>query len=1387
MSKATCFFVPFISFVAWAAPDARLDAFLDQPATHALVAPAELSPLGRSLWRDGRVTSVEPRWGVPTFFWAGRPEQTADLRAMGLSPEQAARRVLMTHAELWRQVPAVLAESPVKHVHDVGDGPVIVTFAQTVQGLPVFRSELKVLLDRRLNLVAISGAHAPQSKVKGEFRLAETSAIANAWLDLTGRGLESDRLSRPSRDAHGDQWFQVVGEASTARTRQVLFPIAAGLEPAFYVELDAELAGTTDSDMFSYVVSAVDGRLLYRKNLTVSDGFTYRVWADSTNTLHEPFDGPQGNGPTPHPTGTPNSFAPPYVPTELVSLVAGPISTNDPWLAATATETQGNNANVYADLNSPNGFGAGDLRASVTAPGVFDRTYDPAVSPNASETQRQAAITQLFYDVNFFHDWYYDVGFDEKSGNAQNDNFGRGGRQNDGLVAEAQDFSGRNNANMSTPSDGARPRMQMYVFDGGRGRTIELQTPMAAAVAAGGATFGPQVFNLSGQLVLVDDGDTSNMGTKSDGCSVNFVTPVAGKIAFIDRGTCTFADKAQNAQANGAIGVIIANNQGGGAFDLNGTSSTVTIPVMSVGRTDGTSLKSLMAGTTAVTLTMKRVAVIDRDGTIDNAIVAHEWGHYISNRLIGDGNGLSTLQGVGMGEGWGDFHAMLLVVKGSDRQAPNNANYGGVYGLAAYTSAGLDPNGYYWGIRRVPYSTNFQRNGLTFKHTQENVPLPTGVPTKYGTSGRGNSEVHATGEVWATMLWECYAALLNDSRYTFEQARERMRRYLVGGYKATALMPTFIDARDAILATAAATDAQDFATLSAAFARRGLGMRAVAAPRDSSTNGPLTESFLTGNDFQVTEVTLDDSVAPCDKDGVLDNAEKGLLTLKLKNIGTGTLAQTTAKVSTSSAGVSIAGGPSKTFAAIPPFGSGTVSFEVTLDGGNGMKAIEFDISVDDPTLATPGPVKVPGKFRVNTDVKAKGSATDDVESPMPLWTVHNDPRGNTGSDWRRLAQSATEHLWFGPNPASPADTWLLSPALLVSNAAPFVLTMKHRYDFEGDAQEYYDGGVIELSVDNGQSWVDVGTALYPATLSGQGNNPLRGRKAFSGKSPNNPAFETLKLDLGMAYAGKSVRLRFRIGSDDAAAVRGWEIDDIGFEGLSEQPFPLVVGDPNLCTNRAPTATATADQTVTSGTLVNLGGMASDPDGDMLTLTWTQTSGTAVTVSKEGTFTAPAVEAPTPLNFELVAFDGRASSAPAPARVVVTPGAGNQAPVVSVPARLEIEEGTPLSIPATGVDPEGQPLTWVWTQVSGPEVTLGDATTATVVFVAPQVDAETTLTLQVVANDGSLSSAPAVVEVVVKDAGTPAATPKPCGCSTGAEGLVPLLGLASLRRRRRAQR
>lgn len=128
--------------------------------------------------------------------------------------------------------------------------------------------------------------------------------------------------------------------------------------------------------------------------------------------------------------------------------------------------------------------------------------------------------------------------------------------------------------------------------------------PLAPSYPTGTASFGPAVpaEGLEGDLALVDDG----VAPTSDGCSalVNGAQ-VAGRIAVIDRGNCTFASKAAAAQAAGAIGVIIVNNVAGvPPPSLGGSSATLTIPTVSVTQEAGTALKAQLALGNTVNVTL---------------------------------------------------------------------------------------------------------------------------------------------------------------------------------------------------------------------------------------------------------------------------------------------------------------------------------------------------------------------------------------------------------------------------------------------------------------------------------------------------------------------------------------------------------------------------------------------------------------------------------------------------------------------------------------------------------------------------------------------------------------------------------------------------------------
>jgi len=126
-------------------------------------------------------------------------------------------------------------------------------------------------------------------------------------------------------------------------------------------------------------------------------------------------------------------------------------------------DTRGNN--VFAQENSADSSSippAGYRPESQSASALefdfpMDFTRDPAAGENLDAT-----VTNLFLMNNIMHDLLYTYGFDEESGNFQSNNFGKGGRGNDPLVANALDGSGKNNANMYTPSDGSSPVMRMY-------------------------------------------------------------------------------------------------------------------------------------------------------------------------------------------------------------------------------------------------------------------------------------------------------------------------------------------------------------------------------------------------------------------------------------------------------------------------------------------------------------------------------------------------------------------------------------------------------------------------------------------------------------------------------------------------------------------------------------------------------------------------------------------------------------------------------------------------------------------------------------------------------------------------------------------------------------
>lgn len=1214
------------------------------------------------------VASTDDRRGVPTFLWAARPATPSASAALtGLTPEAAARAHLAKQAARYGLSRAALDTARVQQIHDLGRGGIIVILRQAPGGIEVFHNDVKILMDRNLDLVAIGGnlhAEAVAAPKHKGFVVGERAAIATAFKDLygvaVGAGGIVDRKETKGDYHHYDLSSAALPKGShlrfsaPARAKRVFFPLPDRLVPAYFLELQAGEDTETTSDVYAYVVAADDGRVLYREDLTHNDTFNYRVYADPSGD-HRPTDGPIADY-CPYPAPAPNGGYPAFAAPTLIS-IDGFNSSHDPWLPAGATVTTGNNVDAYTDDDAPDGFSGGnDIRATTTAAGTFDRVFDTSLGPQANDTQRMAAITDLFYVTNYLHDWWYDSGFNEAAGNAQSNNFGRGGMGGDPMHAEAQDGapSKRNNSNMSVPADGASPRMQMYVWDGKPSTVLGVQ-PLNQNYPNGTADFGPQSFDLTGTPALVNDGNA----TVTDACEP-ITNNVSGKIALIDRGNCTFKQKAVYAQQAGAIGMLLVNNQANsGPVPLydGAPAGTITIPLMSVSLEDGAAIKAALANG-AVTVNMHRDPTVDRDGTLDNTVIAHEWGHYIHLRQVACGSAACSAES----EGWGDFFALHQTVRQGD-------NLDAAYPLAQYATASFPDDPAYFGIRRYPYSVDFSKNALTFKHIADGVNLPANVPVSAYNAQVNNAEAHAAGEIWASMLFEAYVALLKESQkpsapYTFDEARRRMGDYVEGGLKLAPTDPTYTEQRDAILAVAAAADPNDLLIMAQAFARRGAGTCAESPPRDSTDFSGVKESFTVDPNLALLSVKVDDSVTSCDSDGHLDSEETGKVTVTVMNTGTVAINGASATVTSAASGISFPGGATLSFGTIAPFSVGTASVDVALAAGlTKAQTIDLKVALQGVTFCA-GSGTLETAPLANFDEVPMTSTVDTMETDTSTWTPEGD-----GADqvWSLVEDTPGNHVWAGVDYPSPTDTALVSPPVVVSDTTPFVLTFDHRHSFEQSQGTNWDGAVIEVSTNGGNTWQDIskfGDPGYGGTvgdmMANGAQNVLKGRSGYVGQNAAWPATDTVTVNMGTQLAGKTVRVRFRIGTDDAAGELGWEIDNVKFDGIDNKPFSALVDDKSSC-GAPPIADAGPDQTVTSGQQVTLdGSMSTDPGSLPLTYQWTEANGIPVTLTgatmAQATFTAPVVTMPTKLTFKLAVSDGKGSASDT-VDVLVSPGSG----------------------------------------------------------------------------------------------------------------------------------
>lgn len=553
------------------------------------------------------------------------------------------------------------------------------------------------------------------------------------------------------------------------------------------------------------------------------------------------------------------------------------------------TTTRGNNTDTYLDDDNTNGPTGGDAaRADGGATLEFIFDLDITEDPNL---YKEAAITNTFYWTNLMHDVWYNYGFDEPSGNFQEENYAFAGIGTDYVFSEVQDGSGTCNANFGTPPDGGNPRMQMYLCNG-------------------------------------------------------------------------------------------------------------------------------------------------RDGDYDNGVIAHEYGHGISNRLTGGPAAAGCLGNQEqMGEGWSDYLGMVMTIEAGDEGEDSR-------GMGTWLF-GQGPGGD--GIRPNPYSTDFAINPNTYDDIKTfSVP-------------------HGVGSVWCTMLWDMTWALIDE--YGFDPdiydgigGNNIAMRLVTEGMKLQPCRPGFVDGRDAIIAADELIyGGVNKCLIWRVFAQRGLGLSADQG--DTGSRGDGTEAFdlPVSCQAEITKSTTTETAMIGDEIIYDLTVANQLDVMIIDFLLTDSIPDELEFISATNGGTESGGVVS--FPLFDVAAESSVTYQVTLRVRTGEETVYSDIA---------------------DDMESGAAQWNTSQSGSISWTLQSD-ESNSGAN-----------AWYANNEATVGEA-NLDLAGIVGVGDLSEISFFHRYETETS----WDGGRVLISTDEGGSWQDLGSRMINNGYKSLINNRFSG---FSGNS-----------------------------------------------------------------------------------------------------------------------------------------------------------------------------------------------------------------------------------------------------------------------------------------------
>jgi uncharacterized repeat protein (TIGR01451 family) len=1085
-----------------------------------------------------------------------------------------ALRHIEQNAEEWNLVSSDFANLQVSSEVHTGNGITYLYLNQSYENIPIRNAMITVVIlpDGKVK----SSSHSLISNVKSKVN-KRTSALKPEQAILSsaeylGIKVKSNPVSL-SRNDHGKLSFEMPELTKSAIPAELKYDL---IDDKLVLVWNLNLDMKTNSDYWDINIDANTGKFISKVNFTTyckhhKDGFakhdncaisTVRSMNNNTQRVAQVLANRSA-------TATYNVYK---IPAESPNHGARSIAQDDQypdvspfgWHDINGVEgpefmiTRGNNVYAYQDKDDNDASDGMDTNGGAAL--NFDFPMDLSKDPRESA---DAALTNLFYMVNMMHDVTATLGFTEEFGNFQQKNYS--GLPGGGDYVLAQAFDGItkheakedldangnptkiNNANFSTPNDGSSGRMQMFFWNN-EGGAVSIDAPeqiKGFISEYGAAQFGLPIPNatepaIMGRVVIAKDGSTN----PTNGCG-NYINAAAmsGKIALIDRGICEFGKKVKNAQNAGAVAAIVCNIagvNGGNGEELIGMAGgvdgpSVTIPSVFMKKSDCDKIKIIIANNVAVEMTFKareRVGAEYFDGALDNGIIAHEFGHGISNRLTGGRTNSSCLgNDEQMGEGWSDFFSLIMTHEPGD-------NGTDVRGIGTFATSQKPTSG---GIRRYPYSTDMNINPQTFDDI------------------KGTTAPHPLGEVWAGMLWDMYWAFVDlygyDANWKNKESGNYKAAFLViEGMKLQSCNPGFIQGRNAIFdADELFFQGRHKCMIWDVFARRGLGYFAEGGSTTNRNDGVENfEPLPTCIEKLKISKTATASVNAGDE-----------VIIELKSINHVPSRKTNVIITDElPAGMTYVSGSSN----ITPSITGNL---LTFDVGD----MDYEKAINIT-------------YRVKTSINNKSVrlSFDDFEGNIN-WDIQKN-KGN--EDWlpNYDTYKSPEVSLYITNVAADVDASLISSPFTISGVNP-TLRFWHRYN----TQIGTDGGFVEISVNNGSFEVVKANKYIRNEPNGPiayGTLAIPALDGFTGNS--GPDWIDSYIDLS-AYKGQSVKFKFRFGSDATVAATGnfpgWYIDDVEILDVYKYVAMACIGSDGGLNEKACTEGIT--------TLINSGGTVGSED------------------------------------------------------------------------------------------------------------------------------------------------------------------------------------------------